>query len=222
MIVADRKPLGEIVEMLSDYQKILLVGCGTCVEICHSGGDKEVGILASMLKMRWAKDDIKKELIWDTVERQCEDEFIEPIGEELDGVDAILSIACGVGVNFLAERLVDVPVLPGLDTTFYGATEEPGIWTEKCAGCGKCILHLTGGICPIARCAKSIMNGPCGGSNEGKCEVSDEIDCAWQLILERLTKLNQLEKMQPVNPIRDWSTAKDGGPRKRIREDLQA
>ena len=222
MIVADRKPLGEIVEMLSDYQKILLVGCGTCVEICHSGGDKKVGILASMLKMRWAKDDIKKELIWDTVERQCEDEFIEPIGEELDGVDAILSIACGVGVNFLAERLVDVPVLPGLDTTFYGATEEPGIWTEKCAGCGKCILHLTGGICPIARCAKSIMNGPCGGSNEGKCEVSDEIDCAWQLILERLTKLNQLEKMQPVNPIRDWSTAKDGGPRKRIREDLQA
>ncbi len=221
MIVADRKPLDEIVEILNDYQNILIVGCGTCVEVCHAGGEKEVGILASMLKMRWTKDGIDKELILDTVERQCEEEFLEPLGEKLNGADAILSLACGVGVNFLAEKLANIPVLPGLDTTFYGATEEQGIWTEKCAGCGKCILHLTGGICPVARCAKSIMNGPCGGSNEGKCEVSDEIDCAWQLILDRLKALNQLEIMETVNPIRDWSTARDGGPRKRIREDLQ-
>jgi len=221
MIIANRKPLDEIVEMLSDYQKILIAGCGTCVEVCHAGGEKEVGIIASMLKMRWAKDEIDKELILDTVERQCEEEFLEPLKEKLEGVDAILSTACGVGVNFLSEKLGNIPVLPGLDTTFYGATEEQGIWTEKCAGCGKCILHLTGGICPVARCAKSIMNGPCGGSNEGKCEVSDDIDCAWQLILDRLKALNQLEKMQPINPIRDWSTARDGGPRKRIREDLR-
>ena len=112
MIVADRKPLDEIVEMLNDYQKILIAGCGTCVEVCHAGGEKEVGILASMLKMRWAKDGIDKELILDTVERQCEEEFIEPLGEgeKLNGVDAILSLACGVGVNFLAEKLVDIPI----------------------------------------------------------------------------------------------------------------
>ena len=222
MIVADRKPLDEIVEIISKYEKILIVGCGTCVEVCHTGGEKEVGILASQLRIKCQKDGIQKEFLEDTVERQCEWEMIEPILEKLDGVDAILSMACGVGVNFLADKFADnVVVLPALDTTFYGATEEQGIWTEKCAGCGKCVLHLTGGICPIARCSKSILNGPCGGSNEGKCEIDENIDCAWQLIYDRLKALGQLYNMIEMTPIKDWSTALDGGPRKRIREDLR-
>ena len=222
MIVADRKPFDEIVEIISKYEKILIVGCGTCVEVCHTGGEKEVGVLASQLRIKFQKDGIQKEILEDTVERQCEWEMIEPILEKLDGVDAILSMACGVGVNFLADKFTgNVVVLPALDTTFYGATEEQGIWTEKCAGCGKCVLHLTGGICPIARCSKSILNGPCGGSTEGKCEVDENTDCAWQLIYDRLKALGQLENMIEITPIKDWSTALDGGTRKRIREDLR-
>ena len=222
MIVADRKPLDEIVEIISKYEKILIVGCGTCVEVCHAGGEKEVGILASQLRIKCQKDGIQKEFNEMTVERQCEWEFIEPILEKLNGVDAILSMACGVGVNFLADKFADdVVVLPALNTTFYGATEEQGVWAEKCAGCGNCILHLTGGICPIARCSKSILNGPCGGSSEGKCEVDENIDCAWQLIYDRLKALGQLENMIEIQPVKDWSTALDGGTRKRIREDLR-
>jgi ferredoxin len=222
MIVADRKPVDEIVEIIDRYDKVLIVGCDSCVAVCHAGGEKEVGILAAQLRIKFQKDDIKKEILEATVERQCEWEMIEPILEKLDEADAILSMACGVGVNFLADKLKnDIVVLPALDTTFYGATEDAGIWTEKCAGCGKCILHLTGGICPIARCAKSILNGPCGGSDEGKCEVDENIDCAWQLIYDRLKALDQLENILEIQPIKDWSPALDGGPRKRIREDLR-
>jgi len=222
MIVADRKPFDEIVEIIDRYDKILIVGCDSCVAVCHAGGEKEVGILASQLRIKFQKDDIKKKILEATVERQCEWEMVEPILEKLDEADAILSMACGVGVNFLADKLADdIVVLPALDTTFYGATEDEGIWAEKCAGCGKCVLHLTGGICPIARCAKSILNGPCGGSNEGKCEVDENIDCAWQLIYDRLKALDQLENIIEIQPVKDWSTALDGGPRKRVREDLR-
>lgn len=221
MIIASRKPLDEIAEIIGDYKKVLIVGCGTCVEICHAGGRKEVEILTSQLNMKLSKEGIDKELLKDTVERQCEPEFIEPLVAKASEVDAVLSMACGVGVNFLAERLGNVPILPAVDTTFYGAVEEQGVWTEKCVGCGKCILHQTGGICPIVRCSKSILNGPCGGSDEGKCEISKDVDCAWCLIYERLKALGQLDKMQGLTPIRDWSTAKDGGPRKMVREDLR-
>ncbi|HIE29486.1 TPA: hypothetical protein EYP66_19630 [Candidatus Poribacteria bacterium] len=221
MIVASRKPLDEIIEIIGDYEKVLIAGCGTCVEVCHAGGEKEVEILASQLRMKFGKEGINKEFLSDTVERQCELEFIEPFLEKAEDLDAILSMACGVGVNFLADRLDSLPVLPALDTTFYGATEEQGVWTEKCSGCGKCILHLTGGICPITRCSKSILNGPCGGSDGGKCEISADVDCAWHLIYERLKALNQLENIQAINPIRDWSTGLDGGPRKMVREDLR-
>jgi len=222
MIVADRKPLDEIIEIINPYDNVLIVGCGTCVEVCHTGGEKEVAVLAAQLRIKLQKDGISKEIAEMTVERQCEWEMIEPILEKSDGVKAILSMACGVGVNFLADKFADdIVVLPALDTTFYGATEEQGIWTEKCAGCGKCVLHLTGGVCPIARCSKSILNGPCGGSDDGKCEVDENTDCAWQLIYDRLTALGQLKNMLETTPIKDWSTAWDGGPRKRIREDLR-
>jgi len=221
MIVASRKPFDEIIEIIGDYEKILIAGCGTCVEVCHAGGEKEVGILASQLRMKFGKEGVNKELLSDTVERQCEPEFIEPLAEKTPEMDAILSMACGVGVNFLADKLNSIPILPALDTTFYGAAEEQGVWAEKCSGCGKCIIHLTGGICPITRCAKSILNGPCGGSDGGKCEISEEVDCAWHLIYERMISLNQLGNIQAISPIRDWSPSRDGGPRKMVREDLR-
>ena len=114
----------------------------------------------------------------------------------------------------------DKPVLPAINTDFIGVTEKTGVWTERCAQCGNCVLHLTGGICPIARCSKSLLNGPCGGSQDGKCEINPDVDCGWQLIYDRMNRLGQMEKLAEIIPPKDWGTSRDGGPRKIMREDV--
>lgn len=221
MIVAERKPMEEIVNMVSGHKKILVVGCGTCVTVCFAGGEKEVGILSSELRMAFLKDGKKLQVLEATVERQCDKEYIEELSEKVGQVEAILSMGCGAGAQFIAERFREKPIYPALNTKFIGVTEEQGVWSERCAACGNCILDLTGGICPIARCSKSLLNGPCGGSKDGKCEINPEIDCAWQLIYDRLKALGQLERLEEIIPVKDWSTSRDGGPRKILREDLK-
>lgn len=221
MIVAEQKPLAEIKEMLEGYEKVLIVGCGTCVTVCFAGGTKEVGILASSLRMASRLDGNALEVGEATVQRQCEWEYIDPLAKELDQFDAILSLGCGVGVQTLAERFPMKRVLPGLNTKFMGLPTEQGVWEERCQACGDCILDLTGGICPIARCAKQLLNGPCGGSQDGRCEISPEVPCAWQLIWERMRALGLLDRLMEVQPPKDWSTSRDGGPRRIIRDDLR-
>ncbi|MBU0495250.1 MAG: methylenetetrahydrofolate reductase C-terminal domain-containing protein [Chloroflexi bacterium] len=221
MIVGEQKPLEEIRDMIKGCNKVLVLGCGTCVTVCFAGGEKEVGILASALRMAEQIDGHKLEVQEYTVQRQCEWEYIDPVAEQVSDVDAVISMACGIGVQGMAERYPDAIILPGLNTTFLGIPEEQGVWTERCQACGNCVLHLTGGICPIARCSKSLLNGPCGGSQRGKCEIDDEVDCGWQLIYDRLVRLDQLDKLTAVLPAKDWSTSRDGGPRKIVREDLK-
>lgn len=224
MIVADSKPIDEVFGFIEGYRKVLVLGCGECVTVCQVGGEKEVGILAQALRLKAKSEGKGIEFLEDTVRRQCDTEFVAPVLEGLEGADAILSMACGVGVNFLADQLGDIPVFPAVNTTFMGATIEHGEWAERCAGCGECVLHLTGGICPVARCAKSILNGPCGGTNEGKCEISTPerpVDCAWALIIERAEKLGTLDKLKDIIAPKDWSKARDGGPRTRVRADLK-
>ena len=135
--------------------------------------------------------------------------------------EAVVSLACGVGVQFTAEKYNAVKVYPGLDTCFMGAVIEQGHWAERCQGCGQCILDRTAGICPISRCAKRILNGPCGGSANGKCEISTETDCAWQLIFDRLQAMGRSHDFERLAAIKDWSTERAGGPRKLILEDEQ-
>ncbi|MDI6786311.1 MAG: methylenetetrahydrofolate reductase C-terminal domain-containing protein [bacterium] len=220
MIVAERKPLDEIKEMTKEYNKILMVGCATCVTVCMAGGEKEVGILATALKMahKMQKKDIDIKEV--TVERQCEWEFIEPLKENMKNCEAIVSLGCGAGVQTIAEMYKDKEVLPALNTKFIGIPQEQGIWMEKCLACGDCKLGEFGGICPIARCSKSILNGPCGGSSKGKCEINQEIDCGWQLIYDRMKTLNKLHLLEEVASPKNWSTSRDGGPRKVVREDM--
>lgn len=219
MIVAERKPLAEIEKELEGCEKILIAGCGTCVTVCMAGGEKEVGILASMLRMRAKMEGRKLEIVEATVQRQCDREYVEELAELAKGCDAILSMACGVGVNYSTEVLGSVRVLPALDTRFYGANVDEGTWSERCAGCGQCIVAATEGICPIARCSKSLLNGPCGGSQDGSCEVDAKIDCAWQLIYDRLEKLGRLDQLEEILPPKDWSRGRDGGPGTLRRED---
>ena len=221
MIVGEQKPLAEIKSMLKGLHRVLVAGCGTCVTVCMAGGEKEVGILASALRMATRLDGDGIECDEVTVQRQCEWEYLDPLAERLPHYDAVLSLACGIGVQAMAERFPDARVLPGLNTTFLGMPPEQGIWEERCQACGQCILDRTGGICPIARCSKQLLNGPCGGSQGGKCEVNDDTPCAWQLIYDRMNALGQLERLLEVQPPKDWSAARHGGPRRIVRDDLR-
>ena len=221
MIIAEKKPIEEIIEEIKGFQRILVLGCNECVTVCEAGGKKEVEVLASLLRMHSIKAGEKKTIDERTLERQCDHEYIEEVREIIDQYDAVLSLACGVGVQFMAEKYKTTPVLPGVNTCFLGATEQRGVWTERCQACGSCVLAATAGICPISRCAKRVMNGPCGGSTKGKCEINPELDCAWQLIIDRLKALGRLDDYEIVAPIKDWSTERAGGPRKVTREDVQ-
>jgi ferredoxin len=221
MIIAKRKPIKDILKMIDSNKKILIVGCGTCVTVCSAGGEKEVGILSKLIKIAFRKEGKSIQIIEKTVKRQCEKEFVEEIREEIISCDAVLSMGCGIGVQTIADIFEDIPIYPALDTSFDGMPEEQGVWVELCSCCGNCILDKTGGICPITRCPKSLLNGPCGGSQEGICEVDEDTSCAWQLIYDRLKKQGKLDSLTEIEPIRDWSTSKSGGVRKIVREDIK-
>ena len=219
MIVAKQKPLAEIKEMLRPYRKVLILGCGTCVKTCFAGGEDEVATLASALRLAYRQEGKTIETEELTVERQCEDAFIQEAAEAVSRNEAVLSLACGAGVQAVARRFGKAVLLPGVNTTFMGVLEKPGLFTEECSGCGDCELDTFGGICPVTRCSKRLMNGPCGGSKNGKCEVSPDIDCAWQLIIDRLSALGQLDNLKRYIPAKDWRPSLSGGPRRLVRED---
>lgn len=221
MIVADQKPIEEIIETIAGCKSVLVLGCNECVTVCEAGGKKEVGILASALRMYFVNKGEEVNVEEETLERQCDREYLEVLKDRIDKYDAVVSLACGVGVQFMAEEYTSTPVYPGVNTCFLGVTEHRGLWTERCQACGQCVLAITGGICPISRCAKRLMNGPCGGSTNGKCEISKDLPCAWQLIIDRLKALDRLDDYEKLFPIKDWSTDRAGGPRKVEREDVQ-
>lgn len=220
MIVADRKSLDEILAMVQDNKKILIVGCKGCVTVCNVGGHKEVEILASTMKIARKKDGNDIEIDTRTLERQCDKEYVEQIAETVGDYDAVLSMACGVGPQFLSEMYKDQVFYPAVNTTFFGGATQHGIWEERCAGCGTCGIHHFGGLCPIARCAKSLLHGPCGGSSNGICEVHKETECIWDSIVNKKMDQGKLEDLMGVKPPKSWKTSRDGGPRRSIREEL--
>ena len=220
MIVGERKPIKKILEMIEGYERILIVGCGTCVAVCFAGGEKQVKILASALKISRNIQGKRIAIEEMTVERQCEKEFVDELKNLIPSSDIIISLACGIGAQTLTELFPEKITLPGLNTTFIGAPVVHGIWEERCRSCGDCSLDLSGGICPVSRCSKSLLNGPCGGSKNGKCEVNSEIDCAWQLIYNRLKKIGKINLMTEIIPPKKRSLIDNGIPRKIIREDL--
>lgn len=207
MIVAEQKPLEEIRRRITPYERVLVLGCGTCMTVCNAGGEREVSFLHSALRLAQAKSGDEHHTFSEyTLKRQCDLEFLDLLADKVGEVDAILSLGCGIGVQAIAERFPDMPVLPGVNTTFMGMAKEWGVWDERCASCGDCRLDETGGICPITRCTKSILNGPCAGTKNGKCEANRDMDCAWILIYKRLERLQQLEKMRRYYPPRNFRT----------------
>jgi len=221
MITAERKPIDEIRAMIAPYKRVLVLGCGSCVAECAAGGEKETGMLASTLRMA-NKMDGKEVIIQEkTLDRQCVKDFVILLDDVIDQYDAVLSLGCGAGVQAVAEMFSEIPILPALNTEFLGETREQGYWVENCLGCGDCMLDDFGGVCPLARCSKQLLNGPCGGSREGKCEINPEISCAWQAIIDRLDRFGSLDRLERFYPPKDWSRKQGGGPRKIMREDQQ-
>ncbi|MDP6346822.1 MAG: methylenetetrahydrofolate reductase C-terminal domain-containing protein [Dehalococcoidia bacterium] len=220
MIKAKHKPIESIGEMTAPYRRVLVLGCNTCTAVSLAGGEKEVAVLSSILRLRSTVNGNNQEFQEFVVKRQCELEFLEEARELIQGTDVVLSLACGVGMNCVADSFPDKPVLPGNDTAFLGLSPELGQFTERCVACGDCLIHLTGGLCPLARCAKRLLNGPCGGSEEGHCEISPDVPCIWHKIYDRMQALGQLDKLSEVVPTREWSTNDARGPRSFVREDL--
>jgi hypothetical protein len=214
--------------MVKKYDRLLLAGCDTCVAECASGGRRETAELAAALQMafRLAGKEVAVQEI--AVDRQCVHEFLLDVVEAAQEADAVLSLACGAGVQALASRLPETPVFPALNTMFIGETAERGLWLENCRGCGNCLLGLTGGICPVSRCAKSLLNGPCGGAKNGLCEINlakkiiPEVPCAWLQIYDRLMALGELDRLTELCPPKDWSCGDAAGPRRVLRPDQQA
>ena len=219
MIVGEQKSISEIKKLVAPFHKLLVLGCGTCVKTCFAGGEDEVAALSSALRLAFKKDGETISIEEFTVERQCEDEFIQEAAPAAAQNTAVLSLACGAGVQAMARRFPKMPILPGVNTTFIGVLEKQGLFTEECLGCGDCTLAIFGGVCPVTRCSKKLLNGPCGGSQNGQCEISPDTDCAWQAIIERLKVLGQLDNLRKYNPPKDWRSSDSGGPRKLVRED---
>jgi hypothetical protein len=209
--VTEQKPYEEIVESLGRSNRVYIIGCGTCPTMLHTGGKSEV------LEMKQRLEESGKEVVgWMVIPTACDlmtKDALEDQAEKLEAADAILVMSCAFGVQ-MVSGLSDRAVYPALNTMFLGKEEGQDTFIEVCAQCGDCVLGRTAGICPLVRCAKSLLNGPCGGSVGGKCEISPDVPCAWQLIIDRLIALGQLDQLEEIEPPRDWSRGHSGGPRK--------
>jgi ferredoxin len=204
LVKAKRKTTDEIKNLIKGYNKIINIGCGGCVSVCLAGGQKEVSVLNEELKMSFKDDNARIIIDAYTVERQCNMTFLEELDEIVPSYDCILSMACGAGVQLLAEKFHGVPVFPSVNTVNIGIDRDLGVYEEKCRACGECVLGYTGGICPVTRCAKGLFNGPCGGTNKGKCEIDDSIPCAWDAIYTRLKEQNRLKDILEIQPPMLW------------------
>jgi len=204
MIVTAQKPLDEILDSISPYSNILIAGCDGCTQ--PPRGLREAKTLSQLLELGGRLRDRNFAFKVTTVVKQC-DSFLtaSALKPQVDDVDAVLSLACGAGVQTVAELFPDLAVLPAQNTHFIGVEDrEGGTLEERCVGCGDCLLVLTGGICPVTRCAKGLLNGACGGARNGKCEMNPAKDCAWELIFQRLVKQDKLDLIREFRPPRNY------------------
>jgi hypothetical protein len=206
MIIVKLKSFDELQSMLDPYENIVIVGCDGCSGIYEVGGLKQADILKQQFELaRRLKKDQKMHVKTVSIPRQCDVDIVtNELQHKITEHEAILSLGCGVGVQTISDMNEDKIVLPGLDTMFIGMEDKTqGKLFERCKACGDCTLADTGSICPITRCAKELLNGPCGGQVKGKCEVYDHTrDCAWILIWTRLKQRGMLNLFTKFRPFR--------------------
>ena len=215
MIIGEQKPLQEILSLIGEYggNRILVIGCDSCVSVCLAGGKDEVDVLVKELNEDSSKNRKGRKITGITLKRQCERNFEEEAADLIHSNDVIVSMGCGVGAQMLSETFPNANVIPAINTSNMGAPVRRGVFKEKCMGCGQCTIHKTAGICTLARCSKALQNGPCGGSHDGKCEIDPETDCAWHQIYLLLKERNELHKLTIPIPPKDWSRSRSGGSR---------
>lgn len=210
--ITAQKPLEEIMQYLDRCRSVYIIGCGTCATLCHTGGKAEVIEMKDKLQAGG-----KAVTGWMVIPTACDELTGDALREnavDIAKADCILAMTCAIGVQTISLHLKEArPVFPALNTLFLGTEDSPGHFIEACMQCGSCVLGRTAAICPLVRCAKSLLNGPCGGSADGKCEISPDTPCAWQLIYDRLAEMGRLDEMEEIEPVKDWSTSSSGGPR---------
>ena len=200
MIITEQKTMKEILQMLEPYKKIVVVGCGGCATFYGTGSKFEAERMVEILEI-YEKEVVSLLII----PRMCDIDMVKGrLSGNVEDAEAIACMGCGIGTQAVAEVVENKAVLPLLNTKFAG-TVVGSSFQERCVACGECILHLTGGICPVARCAKGLMNGPCGGMKDGKCEIGYEQDCGWYLVYEKLKKLGKLEDFRRIIPSKSKS-----------------
>ena len=201
MIVSQKKPIEELMGMLTGVKKVALVGCKSCASACAVGGEKECNEMKAYLEEHGI------EVVGIALpDESCHKMLVkkEIKAALAEGPEAIISMACGSGCQTVADN-IQLPIYPANNTMFLGQVERVGMFNEYCRMCGDCVLGTTGGICPITKCAKSLVNGPCGGQKNGKCEVCPENDCAWIQIYNRLVALGQEDKLLQTRPDKGYS-----------------
>jgi len=199
--ITRQKPFEEIKRQLDGFDRLFIIGCGTCTTMTRTGGIDQV------LEMKDRLQQLGKRVSgWTVIPTAC-DEMTEASMKEnsqaIESASCILAMPCALGVHCIGQY-IDLPIIPALDTLFIAVEDEPGFFREVCAQCGQCILGETAGICPITACHKGLVNGPCGGTNNGKCEVDKEKDCAWTLIYNRLKEQGRLDLMRNYQPPRNF------------------
>ena len=219
MIVIERKPLEEILGYIEGHDKILVLGCQECPYGCATSGGDAVKRLAEEIKNKMRDLGESIEILEKTLIRLCELRYVKGINDLIKEVKAVVTLSCGVGVNLIADIYSEIEVYPGMNTLFLGAELREGICIEKCRACGDCIVGYTAGLCPITRCPKNMLNGPCGGSKNGVCEVRKGLPCVWYQIIKRLKKRGKLEKLMEIWEAKDWRSLYGEGIRE-LREGL--
>ncbi len=204
MIITEPKPMEDVLRMLEPFKKVFIIGCGTCSTVCQTGGEEQVKAMVEKLKA--AGKEVTGAVV---VESPCDARILRrdtrKLKNELEKAEALVCLACGAGVQDIVEHIGKIAI-PALNTKFLGAIERIGEFYERCRTCGECILYETGGICPIVRCPKGMLNGPCGGMFKGKCEVGGyQRDCAWVLIYNRMKDLGMLDVYRTRKAARDYS-----------------
>ena len=198
--ITQQKPEEELDQLLEGLGRIFIIGCGTCVTLTQTGGGPEVAKMKEMLsqKGKMITGDVVVPVACDNFTREALDEY----GGRIDQADVLLIMTCAFGVQTIARQMKKM-VVPALDTLFIGKETHLGEFNEICTQCGTCILGETGGICPVTSCHKGLVNGPCGGTNNGKCEIDNDKECAWTLIYNRLNELNRLDAMKKLQKPRN-------------------
>jgi len=203
MIITKQKDINLLLELI-DNKPVFIVGCSECATVCHTGGKDEV------LEMKKYLEGKKVQVTgWEILDPAChllnDKRLLRKHQEEIDKSEKIIVLACGNGVQTVAEIINHADVISGTDSLFLGEIKRANDFEKRCDMCGDCLLDIFEGFCPISRCPKHMLNGPCGGSINGKCEIDRELDCVWDIIIKHLKNKKQLTKLKELQEPKDWS-----------------